>query len=123
MFAEEPKEQIISVGPIRRKRKCGSLPSIWVELGGVPGRNRIPGHWGEGARVSCEERLFFRVRMSVGTEMVPLQEGQWEPRVVQGALFPATWPWALPFVFLKGPWRVVSIRLGGALGSWGMTGA
>lgn len=22
MFAEEPKEQIISVGPIRRKRKC-----------------------------------------------------------------------------------------------------
>lgn len=73
--------------------------------------------------MSCGERLFFRVRMSVGMRMVPLQEGRWEPRVAQGVLFPAMWPWALLFVFLKGPWRVVSVRLGGALGSRGMTGA
>lgn len=31
--------------------------------------------------------------------------------------------WLLLFVFPKGPWRVVSIRLGAALGSRGTMGA
>lgn len=51
-FAEESKEQILSVGPIRRKRECGT-PG---EAGGLSG-SQGPGAWGVGAWLRCSPLL------------------------------------------------------------------